>query len=249
MYRGFVLAAADPGSTPGRDLLAACHSPSLSSCFLSKSSALLSIKILKKKKKKKSKKCVFVFFSCLKVFEEGADWQRAPCVLSSLSVRKHVSNVSRFCRIQGRVSTQLWRSTSAKKNPTTRRISNTSGYWSPYYWHLTRTRNTFCLTSAITDTTCQSNSRRQRCTCPPRLCLLSARLSVSVSLGAESCVSCYCGDERCKWRQLSTWHPGSEFPRPPRGNRGVFLPSLPPLFFLFPSWNVSLSSSLFPLSL
>lgn len=46
----------------------------------------------------------------------------------------------------------------------------------------------------------------------------------SLSLGAESCVSCYCGDERCKWRQLSTWHPGSEFPTPPRGNRGVFLP-------------------------
>lgn len=31
------------------------------------------------------------------------------------------------------------------------------------------------------------------------------------------------GDERCKWKQLSTWHPGSEFPPPPGGNRGAFL--------------------------
>ena len=35
MYRGFVLAAVDPGSTPGLGPFAACHSPSLSSCFLS----------------------------------------------------------------------------------------------------------------------------------------------------------------------------------------------------------------------
>ena len=54
MYRGFVLTAADPGSTPGLGRFAACHFPSLSSCFLSKFSAFLSMKAKKLLKRKKS---------------------------------------------------------------------------------------------------------------------------------------------------------------------------------------------------
>ena len=34
MYSGFVLAAADLGSTPGLGPFTACHSPSLSPCFM-----------------------------------------------------------------------------------------------------------------------------------------------------------------------------------------------------------------------
>ena len=55
MNRGFVLAAADPGLTPGLGHFDACHSPSLSSCFLSKSSAVLSIKT------KRPKKCNWIW--------------------------------------------------------------------------------------------------------------------------------------------------------------------------------------------
>ena len=44
MYTGFVLTAAVLGSTPSPGPFAVCHSPSPSSCFLSESSAILSIK-------------------------------------------------------------------------------------------------------------------------------------------------------------------------------------------------------------
>ena len=66
MYRGFVLAAADEGSTPSLGPFAVCHSPSLSPCFLSKSSAVPSIKPKGPKilKERNLYYCIVKLFSC-----------------------------------------------------------------------------------------------------------------------------------------------------------------------------------------
>lgn len=90
----------------------------------------------------------------------------------------------------------------------------------------------------------------------PSVYLCSSALSVCLclfpSLWVLKGVSYYHRDERCKWRQLSTWHPGSEFPPPPGRNRGFFLhlflslfSSPPPLkcvtlFFFLPTLSLSL---------
>lgn len=76
------------------------------------------------------------------------------------------------------------------------------------------------------------------------MCKTALILDVSLCLilppSAQTCLSCCSGDGSCRWRQQPTWHPGSEFSRPPGKNSGVFLSLFPSPFSLSPLKCVTL---------